>query len=114
MPTKAVLFCLIFQKLSSHPNLLNYEHGSKHVVVILLHVVKTLISKSDVCCFQTKQKNNKMETNVYHVTHYLVTAVCVNLIPDAWTRILTKLDRLMQAALAVLRSSMVPLVGKIF
>ena len=84
------------------------------MVVILLHVVKTLISMSNICCFQTKEKDNKMETNVYHVTHYLVTALCVNLIPDTWTRILTKLDRLMQEALGVLRSNMVPIVGKIF
>jgi uncharacterized protein YggT (Ycf19 family) len=69
---------------------------------------------SNICSFQTKQKNNKMETNIYHVTQYLVTALCVNLIPDTWTCILTELGRLMEKALAVLRSSMVPLAGKIF
>lgn len=84
------------------------------MVVILLHVVKTLISISNICCFQVKQKNNEVETNVYHVTHYLVTALCVSLIPDTWTRMLTELGRLMQEALAVLRSSMLPPVGKIF
>jgi hypothetical protein len=84
------------------------------MVVILLHVVKTLITMSNICCFRTKSKDNKMETIVHHVTHYLVTALCVNLIPDTWTRILTTRDRLMQETLGVLRSSMVPIVGKIF
>jgi len=55
-----------------------------------------------------------METNVYHVTHYLVAVLFVGLIPDTWTHMLTELGRLMQEAVAVLRSSMVPLVGKIF
>jgi hypothetical protein len=84
------------------------------MAVVLLHVVKTLISVSNICCFQTKQRENKMETNVYHVSRYLVTDLCVDLIPNIWTHILTKLDRLMQEALTVLRSSMVPIVEKIF